>query len=164
LVDLNWTTESELNNDYFIVEKSADLETIEEVVNVDGNGTTTLLSDYGALDENPYTGLSYYRLRQVDFDGTANYSAWEPINNAGIGEILIVPNPADAFVTVQLCESYHGISIKIYDLLGNLIFVQDYAEYQSIFNTSISTVAEGMYIMAVEYEGIRNSQPFIVMH
>ncbi len=72
-VILNWSTASELNNDFFTVERSVDLENFEEVVRVDGNGTTSQLTRYVAVDDKPYGGVSYYRLKQTDFDGKFEY-------------------------------------------------------------------------------------------
>jgi hypothetical protein len=71
---LNWATASELNNDFFTVERSLDGLTWEVVEFVNGNGTTPLRNDYNSKDVRPYIGLSYYRLKQTDFDGTFEYS------------------------------------------------------------------------------------------
>lgn len=73
-VILNWATASELNNDFFTIERSIDGLTWEVVEFVNGNGTTPLRNDYNSQDVRPYSGLSYYRLKQTDFDGAFEYS------------------------------------------------------------------------------------------
>jgi hypothetical protein len=73
-VILNWATASELNNDFFTVERSIDGLNWEVVEFVNGNGTTPLRNDYSTTDIRPFTGLSYYRLKQTDFDGAFEYS------------------------------------------------------------------------------------------
>jgi hypothetical protein len=73
-VVLNWATASELNNDFFTVERSVDGLTWEVVDLVNGSGTTPLRNDYSTIDPRPYSGLSYYRLKQTDFDGTFEYA------------------------------------------------------------------------------------------
>lgn len=73
-VVLNWATASELNNDFFTVERSVDGLTWEVVEIVNGNGTTPLRNDYSANDPRPYSGLSYYRLKQTDFDGAFEFA------------------------------------------------------------------------------------------
>jgi len=73
-VNLLWATASELNNDYFTVERSTDGGNWEIVEIVAGSGTTSVRTDYQTLDERPNKGISYYRLKQIDFDGTISYS------------------------------------------------------------------------------------------
>jgi hypothetical protein len=74
IVVLNWATASELNNDFYTVERSLDGLSWELVDIVNGSGTTPLRNDYSTRDLRPYSGLSYYRLKQTDFDGTFEYS------------------------------------------------------------------------------------------
>jgi hypothetical protein len=70
-VRLEWTTASELNNDYFLVERSMDLSQWEVIGQVDGVGNSVSPINYSFVDESP-AGTAYYRLRQVDLDGTEN--------------------------------------------------------------------------------------------
>ena len=74
-VSVRWMTASELNNDYFVVEKSRDLSNWEEVAIVYGKGTTDKQNNYFSVDRAPYFGTSYYRLTQVDLDGERTFSA-----------------------------------------------------------------------------------------
>ena len=74
VVDLTWSTASELNNDYFTVERSVDGFNWENVVQVSGAGTTNQTTNYSDADTRPYNGLSYYRLKQNDLDGEFSYS------------------------------------------------------------------------------------------
>ena len=73
-VMLNWQTSSELNNDFMAVEYSTDGDRFSEVGRVLGKGTSTIINNYEFEHQNPQTGINYYRLRQVDFDGTTDYS------------------------------------------------------------------------------------------
>ncbi len=74
-VQLKWATGQEVNNDYFQVERSADGQAFLPLSNpVPGVGTTEELQRYELMDESPLPGLSYYRLKQVDFDGRFEYS------------------------------------------------------------------------------------------
>lgn len=73
VVHLFWVTSSELNNDYFTVERTKDLKEFEEVAQVTGQGTTNQRTEYHETDYNPYEGVSYYRLSQTDFDGKREY-------------------------------------------------------------------------------------------
>jgi hypothetical protein len=71
---LKWQTSTEVNNDYMEVERSTDSRSFRSIGRVDGAGNSDQLIDYQLTDPNPLSGISYYRLRQVDFDGSVNFS------------------------------------------------------------------------------------------
>ena len=73
-VDIKWNTASEINNDYFTVEKSKDAIHFSKLVIVPGSGNSNSEKNYAAKDNSPYNGISYYRLKQTDFDGKFEYS------------------------------------------------------------------------------------------
>jgi hypothetical protein len=72
-INLNWTTGSEINNDYFTIERSRDLYGWEVMGFVEGAGNSSVPIDYSFSDLNPLDGLAYYRLKQTDFDGAFKY-------------------------------------------------------------------------------------------
>jgi len=86
---LKWTTASEVNNDHFAIERSSDAGNYEEVGRLPGYGTTSVRHDYTFMDESTPSGISYYRLKQEDFDGTIKY----------YGPIAIRKNESDAHMT-----------------------------------------------------------------
>ena len=71
---LKWTTASEINNDYFTIEKSNTDIDFEILTNVRGAGNSSQLLNYSYIDYNPYNGINYYRLKQTDYDGQYSYS------------------------------------------------------------------------------------------
>ncbi|MBX2901230.1 MAG: hypothetical protein KF775_16375 [Cyclobacteriaceae bacterium] len=90
-VKLNWLTASELNNDFFTVQRSADGVEFSSLGMVAGQGTRTTPTAYQFVDETPQAGLNYYRLKQTDFDGTSSYSNIVAVNMAL--EWSVYPNP-----------------------------------------------------------------------
>jgi hypothetical protein len=82
VVRLGWATASELNNDYFMVQRSADGIVFTDVQQVAGSGTSHVLREYSATDPAPLTGLSFYRIKQVDFDGTMDFSELRQVVSA----------------------------------------------------------------------------------
>jgi len=95
-VDIYWTTVSELNNDYFTVERSKDGITFEPVVTTDGAGSSNYILNYSETDFRPYDGISYYRLKQTDFNGSSSYSQVVAVNYIFTEDNLSVyPNPSD---------------------------------------------------------------------
>ncbi len=74
MVIATWETASEINNDYFTLERAGEDLNFDEVARQNGTGTTKEPQAYSAIDPYPYAGMSYYRLKQTDFDGTSTYS------------------------------------------------------------------------------------------
>lgn len=88
-VSLKWITASESNNSHFIIERSRNTNTIEEIARVEGAGYSNIIRNYQTLDEKPLDGISYYRLKQIDFDGQFSYSEWTPVNFSQVADIDI---------------------------------------------------------------------------
>jgi len=102
-VELAWVTSSEMNSDYFIVERSIDGENWEQFDQVDAAGNSTEETDYQLFDEAPYPGTSYYRLKQYDTDGSLGTTDIEAVylNNSGMAELVVFPNPSNSLVTLK---------------------------------------------------------------
>lgn len=126
-IELSWSTASELNNDFFELERSTDGINYEIIAKVEGSGTSNEIKDYYHLDTAPYYGVSYYRLVQVDYDG--QYEMFNPIsvNNeqfrSGL-ELTLFPNPTnESNINIQLAtgDENSPIQLKIFDVMGHLI-------------------------------------------
>lgn len=114
-VELNWSTASELNNDYFTVERTTDLLHYETVLIRDGAGNSNEILQYNGIDYDPYPGLSYYRLKQTDFNGDQSYSPLRSIMlNEEVAEgIQVFPNPAGK-----------ETNLLVYDMEGKKLRIQ----------------------------------------
>jgi hypothetical protein len=122
-VEISWTTASEINNDYFIVEKSEDGFDWEFVIETQGSGNSNLIINYFEIDNKPLRGLSYYRLTQVDFDGKQETFNVIPVENVE-GIMNIYPNPVNKGECINLSfESLHKnkqeILVVLRDIRGN---------------------------------------------
>lgn len=124
-VEINWSTASETNNDYFIVEKNRNLNTPNwvDVGKVFGNGTTNSVMKYWITDIEPYRGLAYYRLKQYDYDG--KLTTYNPIVVNWIESenfsYIIAPNPTENKAVLLITnKSKAELSILVYDESGNL--------------------------------------------
>lgn len=134
---LEWRTTSELNNEAFEVERSKDGFDFARIARIDGAGTTTQSSDYSLLDEQPLAGLSYYRLKQIDFDGTVMYSGLVSVRR-GEDPFIVYPNPAGK----QWVMFNRKVNAVVINNLNQIIGT--YAEADG-FDTS--NLAPGMYIV-----------------
>jgi len=103
LIALKWNTASELNNEYFTLEKSIDGIHYVTIGTIDGAGTTTEANSYIFNDEYPVIGKNYYRLQQTDFDGTSECSksiVCDFEGNTDNAVLNVYPNPTDGTITV----------------------------------------------------------------
>ena len=123
VIDLSWITVAEINNDYFTLEKTIDGVNFVEVGIVEGAGNSTATLDYYFVDDNPYEGVSYYRLKQTDHDGEYSYSELKMVQNIkdnGDFTFNIYPNPNKGNTFNLEFTSFYGkeIIVVVYDLLG----------------------------------------------
>lgn len=100
-VDLNWETETEINNDYFIVESSPDFNNWKYVGKIKGAGNSESTKSYFLNDKYPFESITYYRLFQTDLNGTTTYLSTIAINNTDNTDLIsnLQPNPAQDLVT-----------------------------------------------------------------
>lgn len=101
---LSWGTLSEYNSKFFIIQRSLDGIEFEDIHLEDAAGNSTELIEYQAIDENPFDAINYYRLKQIDVDGTTKYSDVKALDNRMAKEANLFPNPANSLVTITLDE------------------------------------------------------------
>jgi Secretion system C-terminal sorting domain len=93
-VDITWETATETQNDYFTVLRSKDGKEWESVAKIKGQGNTGSSSFYETFDQNPFSGLSFYKLENTDLDGHSYFSSVRSVNFAAGHDISVYPNPA----------------------------------------------------------------------
>jgi hypothetical protein len=156
-VDIQWVTASELNNDYFTLERSSDGQEFAEVVRIPGKGTKQSESVYSFLDERPIIGKSYYRLKQTDFDKKSTYSKIVLVElELGHNPVVIVyPNPAtEELFSVQMkgFTPEETVQIKLSDSMGRTVLTdQTRVGASELHEIKISKtgLAPGVYILIV---------------
>lgn len=124
-VEVVWETETELNNDYFTVQRTVDAEFFDEVTQVKGQGTSTTSKRYLAYDHAPTAGRVYYRLRQTDFDGTMSFSKLVAVDVPASDFRTVYPNPGsgqEIFLSFPNSDFGKKAHVLIQDLSGRQIF------------------------------------------
>lgn len=157
---LQWTTASELNNDFFTIHKLNDKDGFDEVIRVKGQGTTNVEHNYSAMDANPKAGKNYYRLMQTDFDGRVSYSEIVAVNFDASGNALkVYPNPVkQTYFTVQLKNLLPGqkIPMSLRTPMGVTLSQSDAtADESGAVNVNISTdrMTPGLYLLHLNVQG-----------
>jgi len=149
---LNWQTASELNNNYFDVERSYDAIHWEWVGKVVGNGTTTQLTDYSFVDKTIAKSqqTAYYRLNQIDYDGANEYTDIRSVRftvKPNAFEIAAYPNPFNQEVTISVSAT-ELYSIEVTDING-LVVLNIENEDKGTHKLDLSTWASGVYLVNV---------------
>lgn len=154
IVDINWVTANEINNDYFTIERSKDGLVFTPIIYTKGAGTSNGEIEYLEIDKNPYYGVSYYRLKQTDYDGSSDYSGIVTIYRKSdiANSISIYPNPFNDIITVSFSNvEINNSLIKILDISGRILRT-DIIE-SNIYTMNLSQYPKGIYILQVSFEG-----------
>jgi hypothetical protein len=153
---LKWTTAAELNNKYFIIERSMDgtyFTEIAQVPTLAPNGNSTQLLNYTFNDAHPFKGFGYYRLKQTDVNGNAvTMKVIEVKNCTGAGETIDVYNQGDKDFTLMISgdeDTYCGL--EVHNALGQLIYTTKVEAQAGInhFDFPMPWVDAGMYFVTV---------------
>ncbi|SOD12413.1 hypothetical protein [Pedobacter xixiisoli] len=118
---LTWETSLELNSDRFIVERSTDGNLFLPIGDIKAKGNSNGVNSYALLDRNPQAGINYYRLKQMDLDGSAEHSEILPVKFAVTATLLkIYPNPVTEWLYVNGLEGKNGV-VNWYSLDGRKV-------------------------------------------
>ncbi len=122
---ITWETATEINNDYFILEKSKDGKDFTEIAMIEGQGYSNRIVEYSYIDEHLFFGDNYYRLKQVDFDGTTTEYNIIHINcdkKSDEAKSVVYPNPfrSEIIIYLENIEDNH-VYFEIYSETGSLI-------------------------------------------
>lgn len=152
VVRLRWATASEINNDFFTIEKSLNGIDFKEVKRVQGAGTTSQVHHYHDTDPNPYSGISYYRIKQTDFDGSFMYSGKAAVNvNNAYSQVWvsIYPNPFNVSLIIKLYDALIGnkYELIIYNVLGEVVMKTAITGQISTIETG--NIRSGVYLYKV---------------
>ena len=138
VVDLAWTTSSEVNADHIAIQRSVDAGSHWSTIATKAASAkdTYVATNYTYTDSKPASGTSEYRLQLVDKDGKVAYSQVKTVRNGLIGAVSVFPNPAHDYVNVTLGGSATGsILIRLYNQSGQLL------QMKNVGNAGGSTVA-----------------------
>jgi len=146
-VKLEWKTASEVNNDFFTIERSSDGVEWKEIKRIDGAGNAEMMT-YTVLDEKPLAGLSYYRLKQTDFNGEFEYVDVKSVNFENTQLIHVYPNPTRNQFIIE-GENEELQSLMISNILGENIVSGIKKEFinDRMMRVNISHLPNGVYLL-----------------
>jgi hypothetical protein len=160
---LEWATVSEINFNYFSVERSSDGINFRELEQVKGHGNTNERKDYSLENRNPLLGKNYYRLKSVDFDGTSEYFNVVSLDFEGDKTFVVFPNPASGN-TVNFSTNFvpgANAAITVFDNSGTVVGVYRPTDsFQSV--TFDNKLRSGLYFARLVTKDYVKVERFVV--
>lgn len=142
-----WSTASEKDNDYFLLEKSTNGLDFAPIAMIKGMGTTNTKSDYNYLDLNPSNGINYYKITQVDLNGAEKYYKPVSIRYSKEEKVTIASNPNNTgFFTLSTSKTIENI--KITSSVGKTFYID---HPQQISTIDLSQNGLGTYFLTIEF-------------
>ncbi len=147
-IELQWTTASEINNDYFTIERSTGDGNFHELGTVEGSGNTNQVIHYTFTDHGYTPGATaYYRVKQTDYDGTFSYSWVVDVSIESNMTANVFPSPAISGEPVTVHTSLDNAAVGIYNMQGQLI--RSFTPGQNHTEISTSDLEPGTYIIRI---------------
>lgn len=158
----NWETASELNCDYFTIERSSNGIDFSPIGQMDGAGTSNQPHTYTLYDSSPISeGVSYYRLTQTDFDGTITYSETKSVNFSANSDITIAPNPSNGTFRV-IAKKLDLETLSMRNLFGQLVQPTSINQLEEEIVLQFSDLPVGIYFVTYELNGKSVNEKVIV--
>jgi len=153
---LEWTTSSETNNDYFAIEESTNGKKFFETGRVKGAGNASAANHYDFTDVDFHKGITYYRLKQVDFDGKYAYSRIVAVDAPSAGNIRFYPNPVQSALTVELPNLQGSrVDARVTDAAGREVIVRENAVVQNgRVNIQLGKLPAGIYQVLITNDNV----------
>lgn len=159
-VQLSWSTASETDNDFFDIERSEDGVTFQSIGTVPGQGTSSEVVHYTFDDNAPLSGVTYYRLRQVDNDGSYTYSLVisvpAVVTNAA-DWLSVSPNPVQSSgFTVTIHTTQPEPIMDVYSITGVRVYSRKLTAEKTVIQGSELALTPGMYVVTLRHSGSRD--------
>ena len=159
-VKLDWITAVEINNDFFTIERSKDGIVFESLFEISGQGNSNNLITYSNIDYSPFDGISYYRLKQTDYDGKYSLSNIVGVNNSTSilinSKINVFPNPykiESGILNIQFSniETEQDFNITVLDIAGKTIYNSTERNINNAFikTLQLENVMKGTYFVII---------------
>jgi hypothetical protein len=169
-VSLNWTTATEINNRGFEIQRKSENANWENIGFVPGFGTTTESRSYNYLDNSVSNGKYFYRLKQIDFNGTFSYSSIVEANVETPIEFALnqnYPNPFNPSTIISYSVPQSSfVTIKVYDIIGNEVATLVNGNKQAgnyEVNFDASNLSNGVYMYSIKTDNFTSTKKMILM-
>lgn len=152
---LSWVTASELNNDFFILERSTDGVFFESIAVLDGKGNSSAMHLYTYMDREAPNGISYYRLLQTDFDGTTSIAGVISLKRSEVEFDIIKVTPMGNLSEYTIgfsTDTNNPVVIELFNLAGQSVYSETMTPVEGVnhFPMDLNLYAQGMYLLRLQ--------------
>ena len=165
LVALDWQTASEINTDYYIVQRSTDGTHWEDINTTPAEGNSNIPSFYHVTDQNPPSGIIYYRLKEIDIGGRFTFSKIEEIEilQSKIQTAFLYPNPSTTVTHIKIPYSKQLEALFIYDAQGKQVKHIQHPTHSNLIDIQVNSLPQGSYWIKLQYHDNKGETlPFII--
>jgi hypothetical protein len=160
--ELSWGTASEQNNDYFSVERGSNTAEFLEIGKLAGAGTSHSPIEYNFTDEDPLAGINYYRLKQVDYDGTFSYSPIRAVRNSASSAPVVYPSLATDLVYADFGSTQvEEGNYQLFDAQGKLVKQENFDGQAGLLRIETADLPAGPYFIHFILDGTVSTARFI---
>ncbi|MGZ3865025.1 MAG: T9SS type A sorting domain-containing protein [Bacteroidia bacterium] len=171
-VEIKWTSATELNNKYYSLERSSDGRNFKEIQRINSkatNGNSLVNISYETIDEKPVNGISYYRLRQTDYNGKNEAFKAVSVLNGPPKDIIfsVSPNPNNGEFTANFTgvDKDHEIQLLLHDELGRIVYSNTFVTEEAMSSVNVSpsqNVGKGFYFCTLIVDGVKQTVKVVV--
>jgi len=162
-VFLKWTTASEQNNDFFTIQRSVTGEVWENVIDkIDGAGNSTEIRHYNTSDGMPHAGVSYYRLKQTDYDGKFTYSSVKRVEVDHVYQLKAFPNPTKGKFKFTTGFEVERTQVKLINVMGQEVPIGLELNEERVYSITPESHIPGVYILQVKKGFWRQSLRIVI--
>lgn len=149
-ISIKWSTSSEQNSDFFTVEKSVDGINFTDVTHVIAAGNSSTIRNYSAIDLEPYSGVSYYRIRETDFNSSSMVSELMTVTGCSNDDIFVYGSEGGISVNINAMEE-GKYTIELYDMLGQKLTneIKSVGLGENHMKLTVPNIASAMYVAKV---------------
>lgn len=167
-VDINWSTASENNNETFLIERSEEDLNWKEIAETPGAGNSNITLYYNQKDREPLSGVSYYRLKQVDYDGKYKYSNVVSVVNATAStsdDIYLFPNPSKSgmvYLRLPFAFAKADAQISIYNISGIKVLGTILNTGTALRELNYGDLSPGVYFVNVRLPYLTETKKLVI--
>jgi hypothetical protein len=152
IVNLEWVTETEINNDYFTIERAKDNLNYEAIATITGAGNSNTTKRYARNDAGLQSGIYYYRLKQTDFDGQSKFVGEIVVRISDLADFILAPNVTSTDTKVEMFLSKPTyVNVTIIDINGKVVFEEkkELPKGNTSYAIASSDFAKGTYMVNI---------------
>ncbi len=160
IISINWSTASEINNDFFTIEKSIDGLNWSNIATVKAASNSEVINNYSTIDQNPIAGIQFYRLTQTDINGQSKTYDKTFINFETVKpSVIAYPNPCSDWLSIDL-DAAENSTVKVLNAFGQIVMTESSSD-QSVLKLDLSTLASGVYNLELSVNGLFSTSKIV---